>query len=134
MDDLRRKSKPINLAALDAFGKRLRFSRQDANLSQIELRERLEVYGIGIGASYISEMERKGAKPTLPVAAALAKVLNISLDYLAGLTDDPSPKHELDNAPNYITPEADQVAELVDTMSLKHRTLMLELARALADR
>lgn len=52
--------------ALETFGKRLRVSRIDKDLSQIALRDQMEtVYGVSIGETYISELERTAYCPTL---------------------------------------------------------------------
>ena len=75
---------------LNTFGRRLRILREDAGLTQNELRERvLERTGVTMGISYISEIERNDRAPSVTVAAALARGLDTSLDYLTLLTDDP---------------------------------------------
>lgn len=116
--------------ALDTFGKRLRVLRQDRGLSQIDLRDNLKVYAVDIGETYISELERTDKMPSLQVAVGMAKVLNVSVDYLGLLVDEaksfrPEPKLE------YITPEADELAQLADTMSAEQREMLLGMARSI---
>jgi transcriptional regulator with XRE-family HTH domain len=110
---------------LDTFGKRLRVLRQDQKLSQVDMRDAIDNM---IGETYISELERTEKMPSLEVAAAMAKVLNVTLDYLALLIDEAEPLKRSSEA-DYMTPEADAVASLIDEMSIDQRTLMLEVAR-----
>jgi transcriptional regulator with XRE-family HTH domain len=84
-----------NYLPLRTFGKRLRIARIERNLSQVELRAEMEKYGVTIGQTYISELERSDKAPSLPVAAGMAKALGVSLDYLGMITDQPTPEKEL---------------------------------------
>ncbi len=67
------------LRRLDTFGGRLQLARSDAKLSQEELATLLaEQYGVEIGRSYISELERSWEANKMPmadVAAALARAV-----------------------------------------------------------
>ena len=62
-----------------SFGKRLFEVRKRRGFSQEELAGLLGTKGPAIG-----RYEREVAKPTIEVAAKLAKILNVSLDYLVG--------------------------------------------------
>lgn len=116
--------------ALDTFGKRIRALRQDQEMSQIELRDRMEQEcGVSIGATYISELERKGITPSLEIAAAMARVLDVSLDYLGLLIDDAAASYRRAPTPGYISQEADELAQLVDAMHPSQRDLLLRLAQ-----
>lgn len=117
---------------LETFGERLRWARQThAQLSQIELRDRVkEVYGVSIGANYISEMElERGKKPSFEVVRAMAGVLGVSLDWLARFTQDFLPVTERESIPAYFSEEADLVAQLVDSMPSDRRGLVLSVVR-----
>jgi transcriptional regulator with XRE-family HTH domain len=72
---------------MDAFGKRLRERREQAGFSQTEVAKQT-----GIIQRDLSLLER-GKKQALWAATLLrlAETLGCSLDYLAGLTDDPTP-------------------------------------------
>ena len=72
------------MSALKIFGRRLREARKRANLDQAELGELL---GLGRGAISMVETNRNGL--TWERAVDAAKVLNVSLDFSAGLVDDP---------------------------------------------
>lgn len=128
------RTKGTTYMALNTFGKRLRALRQDRGLSQIDLRDRMEKEcGVNIGGAYISELERSDRTPPLATAAAMAKVLNVTLDYLGLLIEDGELSYvRSDEAVSYITPEADQVAQLVDTMRAEERAILFNLARNLA--
>ena len=64
------------------FGKRLSEVRKDKKLSQDDLAKKLDLQGAVIG-----RYERDEVKPSIEVAARIAQVLGISLDYLVGNTD-----------------------------------------------
>jgi transcriptional regulator with XRE-family HTH domain len=64
------------------FGKRLGEVRKDKKLSQDDLAKKLDMQGAVIG-----RYERDEVKPSIEVAARIAQVLGISLDYLVGNTD-----------------------------------------------
>lgn len=68
------------------YSQRMKSLRKSKNLNQVEIAE-----VIGTSQSYYAQYEN--GKRELPFirAIALAKFYNISLDYLAGLTDDPMP-------------------------------------------
>jgi transcriptional regulator with XRE-family HTH domain len=66
------------------FAERLRITREKMGLSQQDL-----VRLCGFGFTQISRYERGLQEPSLVGVTKLAQVLNVSVDYLVGLTDDP---------------------------------------------
>lgn len=120
--------------ALDTFGKRIRALRQERGLSQIDLRERMEKEaGVTIGETYISELERKPITPSLEIAAAMAKVLDVTLDYLGMLIEDGELSYKrVESSPTYFSAEADEVAQIVDVMRPEQRTMLVTVARNLS--
>ena len=74
------------------FGQRLAESRKRAGLAQVEL-------AVALGDRYnqqmISNVERERRNLRFDGAVKVAQELNVSLDYLAGLTDDPTPAAQL---------------------------------------
>lgn len=60
------------------LGRKLKDARLSANLTQQEVADK-----IGVSQCMYSYYEKDFKKPTLTVAGRLAKVLNISVDYLA---------------------------------------------------
>ena len=64
------------------FGKRLGEVRKDKKMSQEDLAKKMDMQGAVIG-----RYERDEVKPSIDVAAKIAQVLGISLDYLVGNTD-----------------------------------------------
>lgn len=70
-----------------SFGKRLYELRKKKGLSQDEVANMIGTKGPAIG-----RYEREVVKPTIEVATKLAKILEVSLDYLVGNSDV-----ELDN-------------------------------------
>ncbi len=65
-----------------SFAQRLAQVRKSKGISQEELAEQLGTKGPAIG-----RYERGAAKPTIEVAAKIARFLGVSLDYLTGLSD-----------------------------------------------
>lgn len=66
------------------FYERLKKTRKTAGISQEEIAEKLN-----IGYSTYRRYEQGGTEPTISDAARIADYLNVSLDYLAGRTDEP---------------------------------------------
>ena len=73
-----------------AFAERLKELRKQAHLTQVELAKRL-----GIGQSSYADWERGKKKPTQDNLVKIAQVLNVSIDYLVGNSEEKS--DELDN-------------------------------------
>lgn len=65
-----------------SFGKRLSEARKKKGLSQSEVAK-----GLGTKAPVISRYERDEAKPSIEAAANIANMLDISLDFLVGNTE-----------------------------------------------
>lgn len=65
-----------------SFGKRLLEARKRKSMSQDELAQSLGTKGPVIG-----RYERDEMKPSIEVAARMAELLDVSLDYLVGKTD-----------------------------------------------
>ena len=79
---------------LSVFGKRLKEARTDNKMSQKELSALA-----GVSTVMISSYERsdeKGGNPSLANAAAIANALNVSLDWLCGLSDVNTNTTEID--------------------------------------
>lgn len=66
-----------------SFGKRLQEARKKANLSQKDVADALNTKSPVIG-----RYERDEAKPSIEAAAKLANLLEVSLDYLVGNSDN----------------------------------------------
>lgn len=73
-----------------AFAERLKELRKQAHLTQVELAKRL-----GIGQSSYADWERGKKNPTQENLIRLAQILNVSVDYLVGNSEEKS--DELDN-------------------------------------
>ena len=73
-----------------AFAERLKELRKQAHLTQVELAKRL-----GIGQSSYADWDRGKKKPTQENLVKIAQILNVSIDYLVGNSEEKS--DELDN-------------------------------------
>lgn len=65
-------------------GDRLRVAREKKGYSQRELGRIL-----GLGVNQINRYEKEGNDPTAAILAAIAQELNVTIDYLLGLSDIP---------------------------------------------
>lgn len=66
------------------LGQRIRATREARGLSQISL-----AAAARISQGYLSQLEQDEREPTLPIAARIARVLNLSLDELAASVPNP---------------------------------------------
>jgi transcriptional regulator with XRE-family HTH domain len=75
-------------------GDRLRKLREEKDFSQEKLAEYL-----GIGQQQIWRYENGETKPNTEILAKIAKALDVSADYLLGLTDEPKGYVEVEITP-----------------------------------
>ena len=75
---------------MDIVAKRLRKARTALGLSQLQLANRL-----GNTRHLISQVEHGRCGLTMPRLSAAAQTLGVSVDYLFGLADEPTPAHQL---------------------------------------
>lgn len=64
------------------FGERLLYTRKKLKISQEELAKK-----IGVHAPIIGRYEREEVKPSIEMAVKIAQALEVSLDFLTGLSD-----------------------------------------------
>ena len=74
------------------FSERLKESRKQARLTQVEIAEKL-----GISQPAYASWERGAKKPTQENLVKLAQVLNVTIDYLVGNSDDEIANKELED-------------------------------------
>ena len=94
------------------LGRRLAAARKEAGLSQFQLALEL---GDRYEQSMISHLEAGRTSLRLDGAVKAARTLDVSLDYLTGLTDDPVPAAQLSKA---LADERAKVNELDDAGAL----------------
>lgn len=78
------------------IGERLLDLRKDANLSQQKLGEKLQ-----LSKNAISSYEKDRNEPSDAIKIQIAKFFNVSIDYLLGITDNPTP-YSSDDINHYI--------------------------------
>lgn len=66
-----------------SFGKNVAITRKRKKLSQVELAKKVGTIAVTIG-----RYEREEIKPSIDIASKIADVLDVSLDYLVGNTDE----------------------------------------------
>lgn len=74
------------------FSERLKNLRKQAHLTQVDVAEKL-----GISQPAYASWERGIKKPTQENLVKIAQILNVSIDYLVGNSDESVKKDELDN-------------------------------------
>jgi putative transcriptional regulator len=74
------------------FSERLKESRKQARLTQVEIAEKL-----GISQPAYASWERGTKKPTQENLIKIAQTLNVTVDYLVGNFDEEITNKELDN-------------------------------------
>ena len=70
-----------------SFGNNLKKIRQDCNLTQEELAKKIDT-----SRSNIANYENNKIMPSIDVLSKLSKVLDCSIDYLLGKSDERNPK------------------------------------------
>ena len=108
----------------ERLGERLRVARRRMGITQTDVAERM-----GTQQSYISALENNTNQPgVIALVVGLADTYRVSLDYLAGLSDDPTPARRRDLTP----PERDAVT-LCRQLSEDRCIAWLELGRSMLD-
>lgn len=116
----------------DTFGKRARLLRQDRKWSQMDLVQKLESEGVKINNTWISQIENSDKMPSVDVAIALAKVLNTTTDFLFLLVDDPKIPNQQE--PEFFSPEADEIARIVDSLPVEQRQRCVEKVKRIDEK
>lgn len=114
---------------LRSFGRRFQLLRQDKDLSQTAIAAMLHSYGIDITPSHLSLVEKNKRNVSIDLLVALARLLETSTDYLLVLTDDPTPADKKEIVP-YLSREADDMAQLMDSLPPETRRMLLAAAHA----
>ena len=116
---------------LKSFGRRVRVLREDLGLSQPELVEAvMKQGGVGVTQSYLSKLESgKNRTPGGEIVLALAKALGTTTDFLLGRVNDPEILTE--GSTVAISPEAEEVAKIVDALAPDVRQEALHLVQAI---
>jgi transcriptional regulator with XRE-family HTH domain len=100
-----------------SFGKKLLEARKNKRLSQEDIAKHLGTKGPAIG-----RYERDEMKPSIEVAAKMAKLLDVSLDYLVGHTDimlDSNTTKKIQEISNMSSEDQGHVFSLIDAFIAK---------------
>lgn len=120
---------------MDIFASRLKKLREEKGLSQRELAKRT-----GIAHSTLGMYEIGERKPEFGIVSKLATILNTSVDYLIGRTNNHRPVDDIgkDNTPNLDAPLQEQsladalckISELVWEFHLDDETIKILIKKA----
>ena len=101
----------IVISELMLFDERLVLARKKRKVSQEELAKRL-----GVHAPIIGRYERGEVKPSVEVAAKIAEALEVSLDYLCGISDIELDKQLIHQINALQTLEAEEQEHILKTL------------------
>jgi transcriptional regulator with XRE-family HTH domain len=83
----------------------------------------------GVTQGYISNLENGHNRPSvIPILARLAKRYNTSMDYLCGLTSDPTPASRRE-----LSPAVREMRDVFEDLNPMRQDELLALARAMLD-
>lgn len=105
---------------LHGFGQRISSALEFREWTQGQLSLRS-----GVGQSHISQILRERKMPRLDIAAALARALDVSLDWLAGLPE----RH-----PEALAPDEAELLRLYRQLNKTDRGIVIGLARNMTER
>lgn len=110
------------------LGKRIVQLREDFGWSQPDLAQEMAKFGVNMTQGGVGHIETGSRKPSLPALIALSMALQVSTDYLLGVSDDPT------------QPEARTVSDaqielerLFGRLSLQRQHELIVIAGALAE-
>ena len=100
------------------FGRKIEeaLTVRDWTQGQLELRS-------GVGQSHISQIVRGKTRPRIDIAAALARALGVSLDWLAGVPPRPGG--------DPLEPDEQELVEAFRRLDMAHRAVVLNMVRGL---
>jgi len=109
---------------LTTTGQRVRFARDRIKGWQSkELASK-----INISPAMLSKIEHDQKSPSMETLIALAAALDVSIDWLVPSQGAENPYRRKEDEPVYFSPEADEVAHLVDALPPKYRAVVLAQA------
>ncbi len=86
------------------FGKRLREIRRSRGITLEELANKHnELFGGGLNKGTLSKYENGKQEPVVSTVSNLAKILEVSTDFLLGTTDSPYLANDADEGKLYLT-------------------------------
>ena len=91
-------------------------------------------HAVGVKNVYISQLENNVHEASRPLMRTIAQTLGVSIGFLELETDDPTPPQiDEPEQPNYLSPQADEAAQLIDAMNDNEwRDLALQMVQLLA--
>lgn len=72
---------------MNTFAERLLYLRKVNDLTQKELRDKLEERGKKVTIQSVSSWENRGVEPSYSILIALKNIFNVSIEYLLGIED-----------------------------------------------
>lgn len=110
-------------------GGRIKWARMRVGMTQAALG-----HAVGVKNVYVSQLENNVHEASRPLVRTIAQTLGVSIGFLELETDDPTPPQvDEPEQPNYISPQADEAAQLIDAMrDNEWRDLALQMVQLLA--
>ncbi len=120
------KIRNMGLGYQDTTAQRIKWARNRAGLTQDGLARE-----VGVLYVYINQIENAKREPSRKLLKKIAVTLGVSMGFLELETDDPTPPKEMGASvdPVYFSPEADEIARMVDAMPEHRRAFVLNIVR-----
>ena len=118
--------------AFNTMGKRIEALLVSSEMSQKELTDAMRRHGASVTGSFVSQVVRGHKSMSVDNLVALVKALDTTLDYVVlgeGAPMLPASNGEL----VYYSPEADQIARIIDAMPPDARQYCLAFAKQFAE-
>lgn len=102
---------------MDVFSEQLRYLRECAGMTQIELAK-----AIGVAPTTYRNYENTSREPNFDTLIKIASVLNVSVDELLGVSHTNSTLNKLKTSINYLPPETyPGLLDFIGYLSYKYR-------------
>lgn len=112
----------------DSVGARIAWARKQKHWTGHDLAR-----AVGVRNVYISQLENNHREPSRQMLQAIASALDVTVGFILMETDEPAPAKDAEPAPVYFSPEADEAAQLIDSIpDPDERARMLAVLRAMA--
>ncbi|MBG9772382.1 helix-turn-helix domain-containing protein [Brevibacillus laterosporus] len=108
---------------MSSLGNRLKQARENKHLTQMHVAKKL-----GISNGTLSGYERNYRDPDTETLSKLASIYGVSVDWLTGITDDPSSRKDTQG----FTPDAEEIKKILASLPSDKRKYFLEQISVLA--
>jgi transcriptional regulator with XRE-family HTH domain len=118
---------------LKTFGERVAFLLKRRRMADQDMSSQKELAAaMGVSPQFLNALLNGRRRPNVEHLISAAAALETSVSFLALTSNDPSPEAVASDPNSYMSDEADEAAQLVDSMSAELRGIALDVLRVLA--